>query len=852
LEESNHNQYNTFGNLTGEGSVEGNYPAFSYYDNAGNPWFTNTTKGINNILLRDLRGIETLRLAAPKDNLEFFSYSMLSTLLSWGPDRVDRTEMIIDNEGHVIAHKLPIWFRDRSAYPSRSYKHDRWNNVIKETNSFGFETDYSFNHLDKLSQCIQPEVDVFLESMTKIRKRPSTLHGHNERGFEIGFMDANENVTGYILDNSGNCLNRILPDGTCDESVDYDALDRPTHVGDARKKVTRYVFNSKNSVVEQYLPSLRLMKYGYDELGNRSSYADPAGNIWRFNYDVKNNVVKRFMPLGQFTTLAYDRNYVKNSEINSDDSKLTWETDYFGNVLKHIDFSGKILNHVYDFNKKVIHQFSQNDISRKMLIMNAPVISCGWVNHNYKFINITSENIDYSRRFGLLASVQDNSLNKSSFYDYNTECKRIKTQNKKNQDVINEVATLYDELDREILTNEKILEASGYFSFVKSSKGYDSVGNIRMNIFKLNPTCNYAKYGCMSPEKNSAFYHLYDSADRVRVLSGTFVNGKIGQGITFSYKDGFRIREDVNGSGSVLIDYDDDGRIAETDASNSMKTMRIYDVAGWTKNYQESMNGSKTTIRKLNFNENGWQLLDDFFENNVQQTSMSYSNFTALGLPKKQTIYDLKNKFTDVYDISYLGFDRWVQTKVTGVRNGSQSIGTAELWFDSHGIINGKSSTSQDEPQYNTSYPLPVKFPLYYETTQDGLILNKQYISQDKKDPFEYDNFFHYLHNAEGDLYGGYFFLYNSSLNYQHPTNPNHGGPYFPVVSNPYSYHLPQSLALFQIQDKNKKMDPSWNEITPDIIPFSPQIYIVNQGDTFSSIAKKCSEIIDMGTKLRI
>src|SRR5690606_26092622 len=138
---------------------------------------------------------------------------------------------------------------------------------------------------------------------------------------------------------------------------------------------------------------------------------------------------------------------------------------------------------------------------------------------------------DYEYQFGMLYSAKDKLSDKMSLYTHNSEGNRISAQNKKSQVLMNEIISQYDELNREKITDEKIFEASGYYSLAQSTKGYDAVGNTRMDLFKLNPTCIFYAKKCMSPEQKSAFYHLYDPADRIKVLDGKLINGKIEQGI---------------------------------------------------------------------------------------------------------------------------------------------------------------------------------------------------------------------------------------------------------------------------------------------------------------------------------
>lgn len=843
LKESTWNGYNVFGELVGEGPSQDILILYHRYDSSGFPWITNSEKGANTVILRDLRGIETLRLQAANDNLSEVSYKDLSNLFTWTPERLDFSETIHDEGGRVIAHKTPIWFSTRKAQPSRSYFHDRWNNVIREINSLGFQTDYEFNHKDKISLCMEPEVDAYLENMNKIRLRPTIVHAYNERGFEIGVVDANQHVTGYLLDAAGNCYQKILADGTICETTIFDGFNRPTRMIDARGKATEFTYNLKDQIVLQRLPSGKLFQYAYDEQDNRMSQSDSAGHIWRYNYDINSNVIARYMPLGQCIKMSYDRNRMKLSEINPDSSKLTWETDYFGNILQYTDLGGKILNHIYDFNQKLIQQLSQAGPPRKILRIDSKIDKDTDVAvYGHHFDEVPAVDVTYIYKYGLLEMVQDKSLNKITTYAYDSEQRRILSETKKMDGKwLNNIKTNYDELGRDLHTDDNHIEVSLYPSTISADWKYDAVGNIRARTHDLSAAC-YSPPKCKNILKSVSIYNTYDAADRIKILNGALNNGVIqavkGSGLELKYDKGFRVEEVVPGTGYATLNYDEDGRLTRADSSNDMHTLREYHDGDWIKCYKETY-GAKVTEHQYIFNANGWQLHDEYSENNVKKTVIDYLDFTDLGQHTRQ-IVDYQNGVKDTLTLTYLGLDHFVPNTSAGKRTDKKTttnLGTVGFWYDPHGTINAKSSNTEDEPTYGT---YTHSCPLLFDTTYEGLVLKKCYVNQSLSAVPEPSfmnkiQFFHYFHNVVGKIQGVYGYYYFSMYIPSH----KHPDQYNPTITlpNPLSFNHP--IALFFPTDKNKKMDPTWNVTPQDLIPTAPYTYIVNQGDTFNSIAKK-------------
>jgi len=79
-------QYNNFGECTGEGAGDNQFPLFRYYDSIGQIWKENSEKGITTINLFDLQGIPTGLWRSAKLDLSLNDYANLPSLIVQSSD----------------------------------------------------------------------------------------------------------------------------------------------------------------------------------------------------------------------------------------------------------------------------------------------------------------------------------------------------------------------------------------------------------------------------------------------------------------------------------------------------------------------------------------------------------------------------------------------------------------------------------------------------------------------------------------------------------------------------------------------------------------------------------------------
>ena len=848
-EETTHTQYNTFGDFIGESENGKDWPLYRKLDTHGRPWYSNAEGGAGNCAahLYDLRGIETLRLEATNAALSS-EYNKLSELVNLDPSCVDRTETVCDLAGRVKAKRMPFWFKDKRALPTHSYEYDRWNNVTADIDSCGNRTDYSFNHRNQMTQRIQPEVKVQDEYGIAKRLRPITHYGYNERGFQVGTMDANFHTEGFILDEAGQWTVKILGDGTPIESRIINARGQVSSITDARGKRWTYYYDELDQVIELRSPSGNTTKYLYHPKGNLASVEDAAQNTTRYNYDTRDNVSGRYMPHGQLTSMIYDRNHQVNFVCNPDGSTLIWNRDYFGNPNNHKDLGDKFYDYYYDEKKRLKYQNSRGMVKRQWVNIESKV---QLIQRAEKFpllsyfpvqSEVPHQNIHNTYEYGLLKENRDESLGKVELYGYDSEGRRRSVEIKKlDGTLLNRIATDYDELNRETSTTNTHLSLTSFYATMISKTTYDAVSNRRHFLVDLDPT-GYTSTS--SIRRMQDLWYNYDRADRM-IESGSLSEGRIhmdnNHGMKFEYANGFRVaerRRNYNGETiSVALQHDDDGRLSRTDASSGVITERSFHPAGWTKRYQESI-PNHNYIHTAEINGNGWQLKDTYQDEDTNAET-NYSLHTELGMPRQKhtkTRYRRSKDTEDEIYMEYLGMDDWVPSTSNGRRTEDgrrSSVATAQNFYDTNGAPNAKSY-SDDEPNNRNQ--------VYFNTTNSGWIVNKLSIQRpDDASELMCHTGFYFLTNVNGDTAGGYSLKYRfwqQKNNIIHSRNGT--APLQPEISDFAIRDMNHPIGKIAATDKTAKNNPlGWNDIN---ISMMTEMYTVKQGDTFESIAQKLGD----------
>jgi YD repeat-containing protein len=119
-------QYNAFGNCVAEGPGDGTWPLYRRFDALNNCWSTNVEKGTNNaiekgvntIILRNLSGVETVRLQSATQDISGITYDQIPTLLTWNPAALERAETQRDYVGRAVMKTKPTYSQPDTSSPT--------------------------------------------------------------------------------------------------------------------------------------------------------------------------------------------------------------------------------------------------------------------------------------------------------------------------------------------------------------------------------------------------------------------------------------------------------------------------------------------------------------------------------------------------------------------------------------------------------------------------------------------------------------------------------------------------------------------------------------------------------------
>ena len=773
-EQETHSRYNTFSEVTGKSNDGINWELVNKIDNNGSVWFSTSANG-GAIKLYDLRGAETLQLQSTDVNLGLVNYNdaEFATLLATDSKALERTETIRDEAAHEIARKFPIWFKDKKSLPTRTYKPDRWGNIVTEFDSNGNQTDTDFNHRDKPIKRTLPEVDVAEVKDRKPirdekgnfpRKRPVMLHGYNARGFDVGTRDANGHTTGSVVDEAGQVVDSILSDGTRAEHTIFNAVGKETSTINSKGDRTRYEHDRKGNIIAEHPPLANGARYfGYDEVDNRNSDTDAQGNTIRYNSDARKNVKERFLPLGQLTRTGWDRNGQQLAVMNADGNLMIWERDFFGIVKHHIDLEGRKYGYDRNFKNGLKHQYLLSGTTFVTVSVDKNIIyPPGDVKGEFpavsfvpKSFNSKPQDIVYTYAYGLLESVLDNGLDKLTTYQHDSEARQefleVRSASSEHK-LLYSIKTIRDELGRESFTTDIRLSVTTFYSVLTAVKKYDAVSNLVNTKISLTPAGFSAE--CKVEPKITDSWNLFDAADRVILSDGVLSPQGTVQlaplhGFEIEHKNGFRAQEKSLGpKGEAVvadITFDENERL-KTIICDLLKIDSGFSDAGYRDTYIETYKGVLTQ-RKAKFDENAWQQEEVATDAIGVVSILESKNYLATGVSGTDILQDVRAGAIDTRSNSYINTTTPSLNKVTAVRttkDGRSDDSVAHLLHDANFTPNGKVNSSDEF--FGELEPDIVGI----ETTSDGWLMDRQNIL-DRMCRQE-----NYSRNISGDLLAGY------------------------------------------------------------------------------------------------
>ncbi len=360
------------------------------------------------------------------------------------PEKCERYQFSI-TDGFEVYNGEDLNTNKKTETPKRSFTYDPWNNVLKEINSLKQETNYQYNDMDRCIKKELPLIQVFPNGVTPVTSKPVTEYFHNLLGFQIAEKDPNGYIKGFIVNEIGGLLKRILGDGTPSRYSSFDALSHMEFRFDARKNKWIYNYNKNNQPTSLLSPEGKLREREYNEKTGVCKETDGNRNSNYYNHDARGNIKEHILPVIYFdeklnliqkirvSSTEFDHNCVITKKITPEGVR-TWQLDDFGHAQKHVDLGGAVFTYERNGKNQIKKETSSGNIhsffrTLKLVVfnLNKSFIYDGvffYIKDAFSFV--FSPNPEKHQEFkhdanGRVVEIRDNALGKIKVYEYDTE-----------------------------------------------------------------------------------------------------------------------------------------------------------------------------------------------------------------------------------------------------------------------------------------------------------------------------------------------------------------------------------------------------------------------------------------------
>lgn len=624
------------------------------------------------------------------------------------------------NYDFIIAHGGRVYFSQDTRpnvllRPCFKDQHDRWDNVIGATDPRGYTTETTFNHGNQPLTITEPVVDAVQPNGSVIEVKPVTRFGYQSRGALIGVCDPNGHTTATQVDEVGQPVKTILPDGLVSQTNIIDAMQRIKVRIDMRGEPWYYDYGLTNKVIMMTSPEKRVTRFELNESDLLMMETDPSKNQRRYNFNPIGDVIESFLPDKKRTTRTLNHNHqVLNLNYWDGTHIVINRDDFFGVEFARTDLSGALITLKRDQKKQVVRQYStggnHGDHAR---------LTFDGSKYHLQIDRTPDQNLEFKHKVGRLTEVQDHARGTIDHYKHDIEGNILSrlTQNILGA-IIRKADTELDALRRMLFTRDR--DMSVHMAYQANS----CVAGIRAAIYQS---------GVVSLSQSRDY--KTDPANRVisdicRSSSLSWVNGQLTiseiDSLLLEYKYGIRHKEARTTQGKTVVTtlgYDKDSLLKST-TSDSLNTSRGYDLSGILNFYNEiKMGPLEITSDDISVNENGWQTNVTHTDKDKKKTETDYKHFLNPGLPRLQTIRFPKGRNHMVQQ--YIGFSSQLLSKISGTYipddGDPVSLTPAMLLYDANGSLNWQSG---DDGNGNEQY-------IKLTCTWDGIPLEKSAFKKD-------------------------------------------------------------------------------------------------------------------------
>ncbi|MCF0185931.1 MAG: RHS repeat-associated core domain-containing protein, partial [Bacteroidaceae bacterium] len=524
--------------------------------------------------------------------------------------------------------------------------------LIKKTDAYGIETVYSYDERGNVISCEEKGRDLGDRKITYTYDEFNRLIKQEQPG---------QATVAYTYDDK----DRVLTEAVGERKVTYtyDKAGRVLTQRDSNGLVTSYTYDSNNNVLTESTDGLTTT-YAYDANGNLSSTTTPSGITQRNEYDKDGNLVAEYDGKGNATFYTYDRANNVVGITDKEGNKSCYVYDANGNLLAMTDTNDVTSRYEYDVMNRLIKVAEPDEV---------------FVFYKYdKSGNMVKEltcdeEMDYSLFTGKSSKKEVN-------YKYSKTGELTAVIS---ADTTSELYEYY---------NDGSLKKTIYPSGKTKEVSYDAFGNTKAVYLdnKLNVSYEYDIYNqlIIMNDVNGKTAYSYDNAGQIREVSSVgktlkYAYDKLGRLDVLTYPDGR----------TAKYTYDEDSRISSFTETNGTKVDYVYDANGNV--LEENRSDGISTVKTYDKLDRVSSVKT--FRSNKLETSNDYTYDSAGRLIKENTL-DSAGELNKTYSYSEAG----KLTKVSELNPKNNNTKTVSYSYDTYG--NRDKETIEETGKATLSY----------------------------------------------------------------------------------------------------------------------------------------------------
>ncbi|MGD8456603.1 MAG: RHS repeat-associated core domain-containing protein [Anaerolineales bacterium] len=307
-----------------------------------------------------------------RDYLTTFTYD--GTLMTSSTDALENTV----NYTYTAEGYLETVTDARSN--TTSYTYDQYGQRTSMTDDLSNTTTYTYDSVGRLVDTTDPlnrvthnEYDA-AGRLTKVTRnydpgKPQndqgvynivTEYGYDGVGNQTSVTDTFGRVTQFVYDDNNRLLQTIDPELNTTTNV-YDDKGNLTSTTDALGRTTTYTYDALDRVVSTKNADNKTSTTTYNDDGTVASTTDFMGRETTYTYDSLKRVTAVTDPDGNTTTTGYDETGNVTSTTDALDRTTTYEYDALGRLIKQTDPDDGETEHFYDENGNRVQTIDPRD-----------------------------------------------------------------------------------------------------------------------------------------------------------------------------------------------------------------------------------------------------------------------------------------------------------------------------------------------------------------------------------------------------------------------------------------------------------------------------------------------------------